>query len=59
MFRFLKLLYFVDLNFNKSKIASESSLRYLNVDMIENALSYQIDVISFMFLKFYILRIVK
>ena len=37
MFRFLKLLYFVDLNFNKSRIASESSLRYLNVDMIENA----------------------
>ena len=37
MFRFLKLLYFVDFNFNKSKIASESSLRYLNVDMIENA----------------------
>ena len=37
MFRFLKLLYFVDLNFKKSKIASESSLRYLIVDMIENA----------------------
>ena len=37
MFRLLKLMYFVNLNFNKSEIVSELSLRYMNVDMIENA----------------------
>ena len=35
MFRLLKFVYFVDLNFTKIKIASELCLRYLNVDMIE------------------------
>ena len=36
MFRFLKLVYFVDLNFNKNEIALELCLKYMNVDMIEN-----------------------
>ena len=35
MFRLLKLVYFVDLNFNKSEIAAELCLRHMNVDMIE------------------------
>ena len=35
MFRLLKLVYFVDLNFNRSEIALELCLIYLNVDMIE------------------------
>ena len=35
MFRLLKLVYFANLNFNKSEIASELCLRYLGVDMIE------------------------
>ena len=34
MFRLLKLVYFVDFYFNRSEIASELCLRYLNVDMI-------------------------
>ena len=37
MFRLLKLVYFVDLNFNKSEISSELCLRYMNVYMIENS----------------------
>ena len=52
-------MYFVDLNFNKSEIASKLCLRYMNVDMIENASSYPIDVVSIMFFKMYILRIFK
>ena len=35
MFRLLKLVYFVNFNFNKNEIASELCLRYLDVDMIE------------------------
>ena len=59
MFRLLKLVYFVNINFNKSEIALELCLRYLDVDIIERLDNFQIDVVWIMLFKLYILRIVK
>ena len=50
MFRLLKLVYFVDLNFNKSEIASELCLRYLNVDMIEMLDNFKLMLFGLCFL---------
>ena len=60
MFRLLKLVYFVNLNFNKSEIVSELCLRYLDVDMIERLDNFKLMLFGLCFLiKLYILRIVK
>ena len=50
MFRLLKLVYFVNLNFNKSEIVSELCLRYLNVDMIERLDNFKLMLFGLCFL---------
>ena len=50
MYRLLKLVYFVNLNFNKSEIASELCLRYLNVDMIERLDNFKLMLFGLCFL---------
>ena len=50
MFRLLKLMYFVDLNFNKSEIALELCLKYLNFDVIEMLDNFKLMLFGLFFL---------